>query len=262
MVVAGLELAFEEGVNLLSGGVVEGDVDVFLIRQGEFHLRIYLQGIGEDRQFGSCGAIRRGNLNGGWSGDGGGPDAVEDAAELRLPGRHVVRLEARPPNADGVGGVRVRDLLRNALRMRPDRIVVGEVRGAEAFDMVQALSTGHDGSLSTCHANGPLDAIRRLEALAAMAGVGLPAESLRGQLAAAIDLVVHVSRRPDGRRVVASVHEVEVRAADGDPLSTRCLADEHGIVAGPLRAARAHGAAPYVAPRPGDGVPEPGEAVA
>ena len=187
---------------------------------------------------------------------------VEDAAELRLPGRHVVRLEARPPNADGVGGVRVRDLLRNALRMRPDRIVVGEVRGAEAFDMVQALSTGHDGSLSTCHANGPLDAIRRLEALAAMAGVGLPAESLRGQLAAAIDLVVHVSRRPDGRRVVASVHEVEVRAADGDPLSTRCLADEHGIVAGPLRAARAHGAAPYVAPRPGDGVPEPGEAVA
>lgn len=168
---------------------------------------------------------------------------VEDAAELRLPGRHVVRLEARPPNADGVGEVRVRDLVRNALRMRPDRIVVGEVRGAEAFDMVQALSTGHDGSLSTCHANGPLDAVRRLEALAAMAGVGLPPESLREQLAAAIDLVVHVARRPDGARRVVAVHEVGER--DAGPLATRCLVGERGWCAGPVRPVRAHGVAAF-----------------
>lgn len=162
---------------------------------------------------------------------------VEDAAELRLPGRHVVRLEARPPNADGVGEVRLRDLVRNALRMRPDRIVVGEVRGPEAFDMVQALSTGHDGSLSTCHANGPHDALRRLEALAAMAGVGLPIDSLREQLAAAVDLVVHVARATDGRRVVEQIHEVRPRDDDG-PLRTRALVTAGAVVAAPSRAPR------------------------
>ena len=133
---------------------------------------------------------------------------VEDAAELRLPGRHVVRLEARPANADGVGAVSVRALVRNALRMRPDRIVVGEVRGAEALDMLQALNTGHAGSLSTCHANSPPDALRRIETMALMGDVDLPLSAIREQLVSALDLVVHVARRSDGSRRVAAVAEV------------------------------------------------------
>lgn len=164
---------------------------------------------------------------------------VEDAAELRLGRRHVVRLEARPANAEGVGAIRVRELLRNALRMRPDRLVVGEVRGAEAFDMVQALSTGHDGSFATCHANGPLDALRRVEALAAMADLGLSPGALRSQLVDAVDLVVHVARRAGGRRAVVAVHEV---ASDGGgsalALATRPLADEGSVLATPLRPPR------------------------
>jgi pilus assembly protein CpaF len=133
---------------------------------------------------------------------------VEDAAELRLPGRHVVRLEARPPNADGVGGVSVRALVRNALRMRPDRIVVGEVRGSEALDMLQAMNTGHDGSLSTCHANSPADALRRIETMAMMGDVDLPLLAIREQLVSALDYVVHVARATDGRRRVSAVGEV------------------------------------------------------
>ena len=132
---------------------------------------------------------------------------IEDAAELRLPGRHVVRLEARPANADGLGAVSVRDLVRNALRMRPDRIVVGEVRGAEALDMLQAMNTGHDGSLSTCHANGPDDALRRLETLCLLAGLELPLAAVRDQLLGAVDLVVQVARRPDGGRRIVAVGE-------------------------------------------------------
>jgi len=139
---------------------------------------------------------------------------VEDAAELRLPREHVVRLEARPANAEGAGEVRVRDLVRNALRMRPDRIIVGEVRGAEALDMLQALNTGHDGSLTTVHANSPTDALRRVETLALMAGVGLPHAAVREQVASALEVVVHQARLPDGSRVVESVTEV-VRAAGG-----------------------------------------------
>jgi pilus assembly protein CpaF len=133
---------------------------------------------------------------------------VEDAAELQLPGRHVVRLEARPANADGVGAVSVRTLVRNALRMRPDRIVVGEVRGAEALDMLQAMNTGHDGSLSTCHANSPADALRRLETMALMGDVDLPLPAIREQLVSALDLIVHVARRPDGARQVVAVADV------------------------------------------------------
>jgi pilus assembly protein CpaF len=139
---------------------------------------------------------------------------IEDAAELRLRQRHVVRLEARPPNVEGRGEVTIRTLVANALRMRPDRIVVGEVRGAEALDMLQALNTGHEGSLTTVHANSPEDALRRVETLALMAGVGLPHEAIREQVATAIDLVVHQVRGPDGARRIASVAEV-VRAAGG-----------------------------------------------
>ena len=139
---------------------------------------------------------------------------IEDAAELRLRQRHVVRLEARPANLEGRGEISVRQLVRNALRMRPDRIVVGEVRGAEALDMLQALNTGHDGSLTTVHANSSVDALRRVETLALMAGVGLPHAAGREQVASALDLVVHQDRGPDGTRAVRSVSEV-VRVAGG-----------------------------------------------
>jgi pilus assembly protein CpaF len=130
---------------------------------------------------------------------------IEDAAELRLRQRHVVRLESRPPNVEGRGEVTIRALVRNALRMRPDRIVVGEVRGAEALDMLMALNTGHEGSLTTVHANSPEDALRRVETLALMAGVGLPHQAVREQVAGALDLVVHQARARDGRRRVESV---------------------------------------------------------
>ncbi|MEA2348018.1 MAG: pilus assembly protein CpaF [Thermoleophilaceae bacterium] len=139
---------------------------------------------------------------------------IEDAAELRLRQEHVVRLEARPPNLEGRGEVTIRQLVRNALRMRPDRIVVGEVRGSEAFDLLLALNTGHEGSLSTVHANGPEDALRRIETLALMAGMGLPHAAVREQVAGAIGLVVHQARLPDGSRRVQSVAEV-VRVAGG-----------------------------------------------
>jgi pilus assembly protein CpaF len=139
---------------------------------------------------------------------------IEDAAELRLRQRHVVRLEARPPNLEGRGEVTIRQLVRNALRMRPDRIVVGEVRGPEALDMLQALNTGHDGSLTTVHANSPEDALRRIETLALMAGVGLPHAAIREQAASALDLIVHQARLADGARAVESVTEV-VRVATG-----------------------------------------------
>ena len=133
---------------------------------------------------------------------------IEDAAELRLRQRHVVRLESRPPSVEGRGEVTIRDLLRNALRMRPDRIVIGEVRGAEALDLLTALNTGHEGALSTLHANSPEDALRRLETLALMAGVGLPHDAVRDQVVRGIDLVVHLRREPGGARRVVEVAEV------------------------------------------------------
>jgi len=120
----------------------------------------------------------------------------------------VVRLEARPPSVEGRGEVTIRRLVRNALRMRPDRIVVGEVRGGEALDMLAAMTTGHEGSLSTVHAGSPAEALRRLETLALMAGVGLPHGAVREQVAAAIDLVVHQARLPDGTRRIVAVGEV------------------------------------------------------
>jgi pilus assembly protein CpaF len=139
---------------------------------------------------------------------------IEDAAELQLRQAHVVRLEARPANLEGRGEVTIRQLVRNALRMRPDRIVVGEVRGGEALDLLQALNTGHDGSLSTVHANSPEDALRRIETLALMADVGLPHSAVREQVASAVDVVVHQARRADGSRAVVSIAEV-VRVAGG-----------------------------------------------
>jgi pilus assembly protein CpaF len=139
---------------------------------------------------------------------------IEDAAELRLRQPHVVRLEARPASLEGRGEVTIRRLVRNALRMRPDRIVVGETRGGEALDMLSALTTGHDGSLSTVHAGSPLEALRRVETLALMADVALPHAAVRELVAGAIDLVVHQRRERDGRRQIAAVAQL-VRTADG-----------------------------------------------
>ncbi|MDX9887071.1 ATPase, T2SS/T4P/T4SS family [Thauera sp.] len=133
---------------------------------------------------------------------------IEDAAELRLAHSHLINLEARPPNAEGRGQIAIRDLVKNALRMRPDRIVVGECRGGEALDMLQAMNTGHDGSLTTLHANSPRDALARLETLVLMAGMDLPLTAIREQIASAIDLVIQQARLPDGRRVITAIVEV------------------------------------------------------
>jgi pilus assembly protein CpaF len=133
---------------------------------------------------------------------------IEDAAELQFQQPHVVRLETRPPNIEGAGQIAQRDLVRNALRMRPDRIIVGEVRGAEAFDMMQAMNTGHNGSMSTIHANSSRDALARIENMVLMANVNLPSHAIRGQLASALDIVVQIERMRDGVRRVTEVSEV------------------------------------------------------
>jgi pilus assembly protein CpaF len=133
---------------------------------------------------------------------------IEDAVELQLKQRHVVRLETRPPTIDGTGEVQTRDLVRNALRMRPDRIVVGEVRSGEALDMLQAMNTGHSGSLTTLHANSPRDAISRLETMALMAGISIPLLAIRKQIASAINLIVHQGRLEDGARKTVRITEV------------------------------------------------------
>ncbi|MFV1990413.1 MAG: CpaF family protein [Acidimicrobiales bacterium] len=133
---------------------------------------------------------------------------VEDAAELRLPGEQVVRLESRLASSEGTGEVGIRELLRNALRMRPDRLIVGEIRGAEALDLLQALNTGHDGSMSTVHANSPADALTRVETLAMFAPEDIPLAAIRGQVHSALDAVVHVGRGADGRRELLAVEEL------------------------------------------------------
>jgi pilus assembly protein CpaF len=133
---------------------------------------------------------------------------IEDAAELRLNQRHVLRLEARPKNIEGEGEIPIRELVRNSLRMRPDRIIVGEVRGAEALDMLQAMNTGHDGSLCTLHANTPRDALARAETMVLMAGYDLPVRAIRQQVCAALDLIVHLARVRDGSRRVTQISEV------------------------------------------------------
>jgi pilus assembly protein CpaF len=146
---------------------------------------------------------------------------IEDAAELRLNQRHVLRLEARPKNIEGEGEIPIRDLVRNALRMRPDRILVGEVRGAEALDMLQAMNTGHDGSLSTIHANSPRDALARVETMVLMAGYDLPVRAIRQQVASALDLVVHLERLNDGSRKVTAI--TEIMRMEGDVVTTQDL---------------------------------------
>jgi pilus assembly protein CpaF len=139
---------------------------------------------------------------------------IEDAAELQLNQRHVVRLESRPPNVEGRGQVTIRQLVINALRMRPDRIVVGEVRGGEALDMLQAMNTGHDGSLTTAHSNTPRDTLSRVETMTLMAGMELPLKAVREQIASAFDVIVHLDRLIDGRRVVVKI--AEVQGMEGD----------------------------------------------
>ena len=139
---------------------------------------------------------------------------IEDAAELQLRQEHVLRLEARPPNMEGRGAITIRELVRNALRMRPDRIIVGEVRDGAALDMLQAMNTGHDGSITTVHANTPRDALARLETMVLMAGLDLPQRAIREQMASAINLIVHQSRLKDGTRRIT--HITEVDGMEGD----------------------------------------------
>jgi pilus assembly protein CpaF len=166
---------------------------------------------------------------------------IEDAAELRLQQPHVVRLESRPPNIEGKGQVTIRDLVRNALRMRPDRIVVGEVRGGEALDMLQAMNTGHDGSISTVHANTPRDVLSRLETMVLMSGMELGIRAIREQISSAINLIVHQGRLKDGTRRLT--HVTEVVGMEGDVITLQDLfvfdfragVDEHGRHLGQLR---------------------------
>jgi pilus assembly protein CpaF len=166
---------------------------------------------------------------------------IEDAAELRLQQPHVVRLEARPPNIEGRGEITIRDLVRNALRMRPDRIVVGEVRGGEALDMLQAMNTGHDGSISTVHANSPRDVLSRLETMVLMAGMELTHRAIREQIASAIDLIVHQARLKDGSRRIS--HVTELTGMEGDIITLqdiylfdfRAPMDEQGRHTGELK---------------------------
>jgi pilus assembly protein CpaF len=146
---------------------------------------------------------------------------IEDAAELQLQQPHVVRLETRPPNLEGRGEITMRDLVKNALRMRPDRIILGEIRGAEAMDMLQAMNTGHDGSLGTIHANRPREALTRLENMVGMSGINLPSHAVRTQIAAAVHMILQVSRMRDGVRRVTSISEVT--GMDGDTITTQEL---------------------------------------
>jgi len=134
--------------------------------------------------------------------------SIEDAAELQLQRDHVVRLETRPPNIEGKGKITQRDLLRNSLRMRPDRIIIGEVRGEETLDMLQAMNTGHEGSMTTVHANSPRDALRRLENMVSMAGLNYPISAIREQMASALDLLVHLTRVTGGKRKVTQIAEI------------------------------------------------------
>ena len=165
---------------------------------------------------------------------------VEDAAELKLVQPHVVRLEARPPNIEGRGAVTIRDLVKNCLRMRPDRIIVGECRGGEALDMLQAMNTGHDGSLTTVHANSPRDVISRLETMVLMSGMELPSRAIREQIASAVDIIIHESRLSDGSRKVVAISEVT--GMEGQQIVMQDIfefrqtgVDERGVVTGVFR---------------------------
>ena len=176
---------------------------------------------------------------------------IEDAVELQLKQRHVVRLETRPAGVDGQGEVKTRDLVRNALRMRPDRIIVGEVRGGEALDMLQAMNTGHSGSLTTLHANSPRDAIARIETMSLMAGLELPINALRRQIASAFNLIVHQARLPDGARKTTQITEVAGMESDIVTLNDIFKFEQSGVtsdgrIMGELRAT---GIRPLFTPR-------------
>ena len=160
---------------------------------------------------------------------------IEDAAELQLRQEHVVTLEARPPNIEGRGAVPIRELVRNALRMRPDRIVVGECRSGEALDMLQAMNTGHDGSLSTGHANSPRDMLARLETMVLMAGVDLPVRAIREQIASAVDLIVHQSRLKDGTRKITAITEVQGMEGDVIVMQDVFTFDQTGVIDGKIQ---------------------------
>lgn len=157
---------------------------------------------------------------------------IEDTAELQLRQEHVVRLEKRPPNIEGKGEITIRQLVINALRMRPDRIVVGECRGGEALDMLQAMNTGHDGSMTTIHSNSPRDALRRIETMVLMAGMDLPLKAIREQLASSIELVIHMSRLKDGSRKVVQVSEVQGMESDTIVMQDVFVFKQTGIVNG------------------------------
>jgi pilus assembly protein CpaF len=156
---------------------------------------------------------------------------IEDAVELQMTQRHVIQMETKLPNVDGGGAVSIRDLVRNALRMRPDRLVVGEVRGGETLDMLQAMNTGHSGSLTTVHANTPRDAIARLETTALMSGIDLPMIALRRQISSALDLIVHMSRLPDGSRKATQI--TEVVGMEGDIVTLTDIYKFHQSGVGP-----------------------------
>ena len=165
---------------------------------------------------------------------------IEDSAELQLRQPHVVRLESRPANIEGKGEVTARDLVRNSLRMRPERIVIGEVRGAEALDMLQAMNTGHDGSLTTIHSNSPRDALGRIETMVSMSGVAFPVATLRAQMASAIDVVIQIERSEDGRRRLVSMQEIDGMEGEIITMSelfsfVREKMDDEGNVVGELR---------------------------
>jgi pilus assembly protein CpaF len=160
---------------------------------------------------------------------------IEDAAELQLRQEHVVTLEARPPNIEGKGAVPIRELVRNALRMRPDRILVGEVRGGEALDMLQAMNTGHDGSMSTGHANSPRDMLSRLETMVLMAGVDLPLRAIREQIASAVDLIIHQNRLRDGSRKIVAITEVQGMEGDVIVMQDVFVFEQTGVVDGRIQ---------------------------
>jgi pilus assembly protein CpaF len=160
---------------------------------------------------------------------------VEDAAELQLRQEHVVTLESRPPNIEGRGAVPIRELVRNCLRMRPDRIIVGECRGGEALDMLQAMNTGHDGSMSTGHANSPRDMLARLETMVLMAGVDLPLRAIREQVSSAVDLIVHQSRLKDGTRRIVNITEVQGMEGDVIVMQDVFVFEQTGVVEGKIQ---------------------------
>jgi len=176
---------------------------------------------------------------------------IEDAVELKLKQKHVVRLETKPSNVDGTGEMNTRDLVRNALRMRPDRIIIGEVRSGEAMDMLQAMNTGHSGSITTLHANSPRDALSRMETMCLMSGIDLPLLAIRKQIASAINLIVHQSRLEDGARKTTQI--TEVVGMEGDVITltdifkfTRTGIDPNGQILGELKST---GIRPMFSPR-------------